>query len=282
VVDVIGREGIHAPALFVVGKVVDRSPQLSWFADRPLFGSRILVAGSPDSARRLRARLASLGADAMFQPAIQITDPADWAPVDAAIAAIDEYDWLVFASGNSVERFFGRLTHLGHDARKLGGIRIAAIGSATVDRIRSYHIRPDLAPEKFEAEALARELVEDRGGKRFLLTAAARRNPVLLFALEEAGVEVDDISVYDTVDVVEPDPDVSVALDEGEIDWITITSTTTAESLARCYGDRLKNSRIVSISPLTSKTLRELGYEPDVQASPHTTAGLIRAILEAR
>ena len=61
VVEVIGEKGIRPPSLFVVGKVVDHAPTLSWFQERPLFGTSVLVAGSkqdllqtPASVHRFR------------------------------------------------------------------------------------------------------------------------------------------------------------------------------------------------------------------------------------
>jgi uroporphyrinogen III methyltransferase/synthase len=103
VVEVVGEKEIRPPAVFVVGTVVDRSPQLSWFAERPLFNTRILVAGSLSSGQRLRDRLAALGADVITQPAVRVTAPKDWTPVDAALDRIDEYDGLVFTSANGVD-----------------------------------------------------------------------------------------------------------------------------------------------------------------------------------
>jgi uroporphyrinogen III methyltransferase/synthase len=79
--------------------------------------------------------------------------------------------------------------------------------------------------------------------------------------------------------VEDPDPNVAMSLSSGEIDWITVTSPATARSLVRLYGQALRGARLASISPLTSTALRELGYEPAVEASAHTTAGLVEAIL---
>ena len=128
--------------MFVVGKVVDRAPQLSWFSARPLFGTSVLVAGSPATSERLRDQLAALGADVITGPAIRITDPPDWAPVDAALERLDEYDWLVFSSGNGVDYLFRRLFDQGGDARRLGSVKLAAVGSATAERLSRYAVRP--------------------------------------------------------------------------------------------------------------------------------------------
>ena len=280
--DVIAKQGLRPPALFIVGKAVDRAPELSWFTARPLFGTRVLVPGSAGTSEKLRDRFAALGADVVVQPAIRITDPSDWAPVDAVLGKLDQYDWLVFSSGNGVDYFFQRLFDQGGDARRLGGAKLATTGSATAERLAKYHLQVDLVPQQFVAESLAEALVDQAKGKRFLLARASRGRQVLAEELEGAGAHVDQIVVYDSVDVEEPNPETAAALAAGEIDWVTVTSSATARSLIRLYGDALQKTRLVSMSPVTSAALRELGYEPAAEASPHTTAGLIDAVLSAR
>jgi len=81
--------------------------------------------------------------------------------------------------------------------------------------------------------------------------------------------------------VAHPDPEVQAALAAGDIDWITITSGAMARSLVELYGDALGSARLASIGPVASRALRELGYEPAVEAAPHTTDGLVEAILGA-
>jgi uroporphyrinogen III methyltransferase/synthase len=116
-------------------------------------------------------------------------------------------------------------------------------------------------------------------GGAFLLARAEGDRPVLAEELEERGAAVDQLSVYRTVDIEEPNQDVADALRAGEVGWITVTSSPTARSLVRLYGDALRSARIVSVSPLTSATLHELGHSPDVEATPHTLDGMIEALL---
>lgn len=281
VAEVVGERGLRPPAVIVVGKAVDLAPQLSWFDQRPLFGTRFLVAGSPITARRLRDQLTTLGAEVLTQPAVRITDPPAWEPVDAALDALDQYDWLVFTSGNAVDYLVRRLFDRGGDVRRLGLVKLVAIGSATARRLGQYHVQADLMPESFAVEALARSLVGDGEGGRFLLARASRDRPRLADALAHAGAQVDQIAVYHNADVESPDPDVAMALRSDEIDWIAVTSAVTAQSLARLYGNDLGRARLASISPMTSAALRELGCEPAAEASPHTVVGMIDTILRA-
>ncbi|HKJ01643.1 MAG TPA: uroporphyrinogen-III C-methyltransferase [Longimicrobiales bacterium] len=279
--DFVATQGVRPPALFVVGEVVRRAPARSWFAARALFGVRVLVPGSPATSWKLRTELGELGAEVVLEPAIRITGPPDPAAVDGALDALDRYDWLVFSSANGVDAFLGRLLERGHDVRALGGVRLAAMGSGTADRLARYHLRADLVPDEFVAEALAEALLNGPGGRRFLLVRADRGRDVLSRALRAGGAQVDEVPAYGSEDVREPDPGVAAALEAGDINWIAVTSSAVARSLARLYGSGLAQARIASIGPIASETLRGLGREPAVQAEPHTTSGLVEAILRA-
>lgn len=277
---VIAERRLSAPAVVVVGEVVDRAPESSWFAARPLSGSRVVVTRPRDQAGTLRRRLAELGAQVLVQPMIRISDPADWEPVDAALADLDRYDWLVFSSANGVRYLLDRLLATKRDVRKLGNVRLAAIGPATADEIARYRLRADLVPGEYRAEALAAKLIEDAAGRTFLLARASRGREVLAEELREAGGTVDQVVVYSSTDVEAPDPEVAASLAAGRIDWITVTSSAIARSLVRLFGDDLRRARLASISPVTSDVLRQLGHEPAVEAARYTMNGLVEALAQ--
>ncbi|MGD8866063.1 MAG: uroporphyrinogen-III C-methyltransferase [Gemmatimonadales bacterium] len=279
VVNVVEEQDIRPPAVFVVGSVVGRAPEVSWFESRPLISARVLVTGSPGTAEPLRDGLGALGAEVMTRPVIRVTDPPDWAPVDAALKRLGDYDWLVFSSANGVDYLLRRLYDSGADVRRLGRAKLAALGSGTAERLTRYSLRADLVPEQFVAESLVGALVAEARDRRFLIARTDRGRNILAAELEKAGARVDQVVVYGSVDVEEPDPGAVAALSAGEIDWVTVTSSAIARSVVRLYGDALRQARLASIGPLTSATLRELGYEPAVVASPHSTSGLIDAIV---
>ena len=97
--------------------------------------------------------------------------------------------------------------------------------------------------------------------------------------LRGAGGTVDQVVVYSSTDVRSPDPDVAGALSAGRIDWVTVTSSAIARSLVRLFGDPLSQAKLASISPITSGVLRQLGYEPAVEAARYTTDGLVEAMV---
>jgi uroporphyrinogen III methyltransferase/synthase len=279
----IAADHIRPPVVVIVGDVCAAAPAIDWFVARPLFGRRILVTRPEHQAAELSDRLAELGAEVLVQPAISITDPPDWRAVDDAIRRLSTFDWLVFSSANGVTYFLDRIAALGHDLRQLAGVRLAAIGSATAERLAEYHLNADLVPAEFRAEGLASELVPHASGQRFLLARASRGRELLADELTAAGAQVEQVVVYSSTDVEKPFPEIATQMSAGRIDWVTVTSSAIARSLVAMFGHDLARTKLASISPVTSQTLRELGYPPTVEAATeYTIAGLVSAIAHSR
>jgi uroporphyrinogen III methyltransferase/synthase len=282
IVEQLQTHRIRPPVVVIIGEAVDMAETESWFIRRPLFGKRILLTRPIDRTDALWQPLTELGAECLVQPAIEISPPDDWLPVDRALMRLAEFDWLVFSSVNGVQFLLNRLLETGCDLRRLAGVKLAAIGPGTTEELEKFHLRVDGQPaEVYRAEALAELLAKEARGKRFLLARASRGREVLAETLRAAGGEVEQIVVYRSTDVVKPDPEIAAALAAGQIDWITVTSSAIAKSLAELFGAELRKSKIVSISPVTSATLRELQIEPDAEAAVFTMAGVVDAILNA-
>ncbi|HEV3137675.1 MAG TPA: uroporphyrinogen-III C-methyltransferase [Pirellulales bacterium] len=273
---------LRPPALVVVGPVAALGGGHNWFVDRPLFGTRVLVTRAPHQAGSLVATLAELGADVLLQPAIDVSPPDDWGQLDRALAQLDRYDWLVFSSVNGVRALLDRLLET-RDLRALGQIKLAAIGPGTAEELGRYHLRADVVPDEFRAESLAEALQSEAAkGRRFLLARASRGREVLAEQLSNAGGHVEQAVVYTSRDVVQADPEIAGRLREGKIDWITVTSSAIARSLVTLFGADLGKSKLAAISPVTSATLRELGYDVAVEAQTYTMTGLVNAICAAQ
>ncbi len=281
VAETIRIQHIRPPAVTVVGTVAGLGPPISWFAERPLFGKTILVTRPRHQAESLCDRFAELGARVLVQPTIEIAPCRDWTRVDAFLAQLNQFDWLVFSSANGVQHLLARLFSLGRDLRALGAIKLAAIGPGTAEALASWHLNTDLVPDEYRAESLADELAPYVSGRRVLLARASRGREVLAERLEQAGARVSQIVVYESTDVEQADLEVQTALLNGQVDWITITSSAIAQSAVRLFGKILGPARFASISPITSQSLRTAGYEPAAEALQYTTEGVVEAILRA-
>lgn len=279
------RAGLAAPSVVVVGPVVALREQLAWFEQLPLFGKTVLVTRPRAQAAEMVRRLELLGANVLVQPAVEIRETPDWAPVDQAIARLSSYQWLVFTSANGVHHFLRRLRETGRDLRALGAIQLAAIGPATAATLAEYHLRADLVPASFRSEDLAVALIERVRGQRVLLARADRGREVLRDELGKVAT-VEQVAVYSQTDIEELDAGVRDALDRGVIDYITLTSSNIARvligRLSPAATDRIHagTTQLVTISPVTSATVRDLGLPVAAEASKFTTEGVVAALLQ--
>jgi uroporphyrinogen III methyltransferase/synthase len=212
---------------------------------------------------------------------IEIQPPADATSLSRAVAMVDQYHWIVFVSANGVRYFLAELFAQQHDARHLHGVKLAAVGPGTAAELSQNGLRADLIPGTCHAAALATALEERVAGQRVLLIRANRGHDVLRQRLSRTAAQVVQVEAYASVDASQADPHVRSLLEDGKIDWLLAMSSASARSLINLFGESLRRTRIASLSPLTSATLRECGWEPAVEATPHTGAGLIAAICAA-
>jgi uroporphyrinogen III methyltransferase/synthase len=277
--------GLVSPAVMIIGSVVSLRQTVSWFESRPLFGKRVLVTRPAGQELGLVRRLEALGAEVWTQPTVFIEPPPSWQPVDDTLGRLPEFSWVVFTSVNGVHHFLRRLLNNRRDLRALGHLRLAAIGPATAQALRDYHLEADVVPSSFRSEDLAATLIPLVTGQRVLLARADRGREILRETLA-AAASVEQIAVYSQKDVATADPEIVEVLKRGDLDFILLTSSNIAKSLARMlHRDTqaaLKSGRtsIVSISPVTSEAITNLGWPVAVEAQVFTTEGMIEAMLD--
>ncbi len=277
-------EGLTPPALVVIGEVVRHRPPLAWFEALPLFGQRIVITRPLEESDRSASELEALGAEVLVAPTVEILPVADTGPMDRAIERLEEFDWLVFTSGNGVRHFLRRLEERGRDLRALGGLKLAAIGPATAESLREYRLRADLVPSQYRSEALAEELSPRVAGRRVLLARADRGRTLLKEELRQVA-EVEQVPVYSNVDADSLPATVMERLAEGSVDWITLTSSAITRRLFALLPDDVREKigrgiRLASISPVTSQAAAQLGWGVDAEATEFTWDGLVGAIRE--
>ena len=277
--------GLEAPGLIVIGEAVRHRQPSSWFEQRPLFGRRVLVTRPKQQAEEMVRRLEILGAVPSVLSALEIREPADWAPVDAALDRLAEFDWLVFTSANGVHGFFKRLLTRG-DLRTLGRIKIAVVGPKTAMTLRNYHLHADAVPKDVHsAEGLVELLAPSVAGRRVLLVRANRGRETLPVELAQV-CPVEGIVVYEQHDAIDTESDSYAALRRGEVEFITLSSSNVARSLLRSFDETLRGRvlrgdvKLVAISPETAAAVEEFGLPVDAVSKTASSEGLIRAVIE--
>src|SRR4030095_3899282 len=179
-----GASGLKPPAVAVFGNVVALRENLNWYENRPLSGKRIVVTRTRKQASALSNKLRTLGAQVIELPTIRIDPPSDLRAFAELVQDAHLYDWIVFTSANGVEAFFEIFFKLYDDAREIGGARIAAIGPATAQRVKDFHLHVDLQPEEFVAEAVVKEF-EKVGRVENLWTLLLHAGKTVVWLLHE-------------------------------------------------------------------------------------------------
>jgi uroporphyrinogen III methyltransferase / synthase len=248
-----------------------------------LLGRRIVVTRASEKSSAFAGQLRALGAEVVEFPTIAIVEPESFAVLDAAIARLGAFDWLVFTSATGVERFVARMRHLGRDIRALGRSRIAAIGPATAAELRKHALAVDAMPAEYRAEAIAVALGADRiRGARFLIPRAQVAREVLPAMLAELGAaEVVVAPAYRTVAPSGAAVDATrEELASRGFDMVAFTSSSTASNFVAMMGTPKPGTVAAAIGPITAETATRLGFDVVVKPSEYTVAALARAIAE--
>ena len=272
----------EAPAVAVFGDVVSLRDTLNWYEKRPLLRKRIVVTRTRKQASVLSNKLRSLGAHVIELPTIRIEPPTNLREFAELVQDAHIYDWILFTSVNGVEAFFDIFFKLYDDVREIGGVRIAAIGPATAQRVKDFHLHVDFQPEEFVAEAFVREFKKQGSieNERILVVRAEKARDVLPKELSAGGAIVDEAFAYRTVPETRDISGARQQLAQGGADLITFTSSSTVENFLALSLPWPQGMRIASIGPITSKTVRDQGLNVDIEARRHDIDGLVQAIRE--
>ncbi len=280
--------GLEAPGLILVGSsVAQRSPR-PWWESRPLFGQRVLVTRPSHQAAGMVRKFEHLGAVVTRLSSVEICEPADLGPLDRTLEQLrdGEWDWLVFTSANGVHALLRRLDAIGRDLRDLARVKLAAIGPKSAEALREYRLRADVVPEAtYSSEGLAEALAQHVAGQRVMLARANRGRAFLREQLSKIAM-VEQVTVYQQVDMPVPDASVLDALRRGEIRYVTLPSSNIARGILASFDDTIRGRvergeiRLVAISPETGNAIRERGLLVAAEATTFTEDGLIQSVID--
>ena len=257
VVEDVAKAKLKAPAIIVVGDVVNLREKLQWFDNKPLFGKTVVVTRARSQASAFREKLAAQGANVVEAAAIK-TSPLELFEEDKRIINnTKEYQCIVFTSGEGVRYFFDALYKEGKDTRALGNSKVAAIGCATARELQKYGIVPD-------QPKVARDVIPR--------------------CLRHRDMNVDILRLYETTQDTSQQDALVTALTEGNVDYITFTSSSTVTNTIQLLGDNalelLGKTKVACIGPITAATAMSAGLKPAIISDVYTTDGLVNAIVK--
>ena len=249
----------------------------------PLAGRRVLVTRAAHQAGKLSDALRAQGATPVEVPVLEIRPPESFDLLDRALRQLDRYGWLIFTSANAVRVLAQRAAALGISPCESALPQVAAVGQATADAAQNAGFSVAVVPETYVAEALAAALAGQVARPRALLVRAAVARDVIPDALRAVGTEVDVVDAYRNVM-----PEAAPALLRAALAIGIHAATFTSSSSVTHLADAAREARIrfpfvgvaaISIGPVTSNTLRAMGWKPAAEASPSDISGLVQAVV---
>lgn len=280
---VCSEEKIQPPAIVVIGCAADSDPRLDWVARLPLFGKSVVVTRDSRGNGESAAKIIAKGGNPIEFATMAIKPLTDTNRFSETLTRLNEYDWMVFTSGNGVAVFFDALHNLGRDARALGSAKIAAIGSETAAKLDRYGIKADFVPSVFTGRELGDQLLKltDVQNSKVLLLRSEIASDELMDVLQQGGAEVENVAVYTVTPVKGKSEWLTEQIGRGRVQWLTFASPSSARMFFEQISGEIVSSssvKIASIGPVTSKQLQDLGISVDVTAEEHTIDGLLAAI----
>jgi uroporphyrinogen-III synthase len=251
---------------------------------RPLAGRRVLVTRAAHQSGTLSEKLKEAGAIPVEVPVLEIQPPQRFDDLDAALRRFSSYGWLILTSANTVRALAARARQLGLPLDQPQSLKVAAVGEGTAKAAAEAGLKVTLVPVSYVAESLVSVLESQMNGARVLLARAAIARDVIPDALRAGGAEVDVVDAYQNGIPAGAPEQLRQAL-AGGLDAATFTSSSSVRHLKDAAAASgvvwpFAGVAAISIGPITSRTLREQGWEPAVEAQVSDIPGLVKAVAE--
>lgn len=276
---------LAGPGVVVIGDVVAQRDKLDWFEVKSLFGWRTLIPRTQETSGPIVGMLRRHGAVPVEVPTISVEPPRTPQQIDRAITGLvtGRYEWIGFTSVNAVRAIREKLAELGLDARSFAGLKVAAVGEATVSALVEFGVRPDLTPEGEHTTSALLDVWPIYDSltdpiNRVFLPRADIATDTLVAGLVELGWEVEDVTAYRTVRATPPPAETREAIKTGGFDAVLFTSSSTVRNLVGIAGKPHHSTIVACIGPQTAKTAEEHGLRVDVLAEVSTVQGLVDAL----
>jgi hydroxymethylbilane synthase len=248
----------------------------------PLHGRCVVITRAHEAGGAFAAGLRALGAEVTEFPVIEIVAPDSYDAIDATLARVASFDWMIFTSASGVERMLERMTTRGVGLRALEGAKLGAIGPATAARLAEHALTVAAMPREYRAEAIVEAIGAERiRGARILIPRAQVAREILPEMLIAAGArEVVVAPVYKTVKPANaPVERVRAMAASGTIDLVAFTSSSTVTNFCEMVGAAVaRGLKAAAIGPITAETARAAGLRVVAQPTEYTVPGLIAAI----
>ncbi len=253
-------------------------------ASSVLAGKRIVITRSAAQSETLEQELRIRGAIPVVLPLVSFAEPEDFAPLDAAIRSIQQFDWMILTSAQAVRAVVKRGEELKlSPIRRENKLQIACVGPVTAEAVQQAGFRVEYVAETHTGAALAEELGKRLQGAKVFLPRSDRANPDLPPALKRRGALVTEVIAYRTLRPTAVDERNLRQIAEGAADAVLFFSPSAVQHFAGLFGgEQLRALQdklaITAVGPVTAKALREAGVQRTVLAGDTTAPAVVEAL----
>ena len=171
---------------------------------------------------------------------------------------------------------------MGLDSRVFFGVKVCSIGAGTSEELMKRGIKADIVPERFVAESLFEEMKKTvKSSDKILIPRSENAREFLADRLKEI-CDVTEVFSYKTV-IDEKSREIAEDVLKSDVDYVTFTSSSTVKNLVEIAGENykelLEGKKLVSIGPVTSRTIEEFGLEVYKEAEVSTIQGVMDVLV---
>jgi uroporphyrinogen-III synthase len=261
--------------------------------------SKVVAILETRAGTHLADLVARRGAVPMLAPALEEVPDVDPRAVRSLLERwrIEPFQICIFQTGVGTRALFAATDAAALTAelkQRLASSRVVVRGPKPVGELSARNIRIDMRAESpFTTETVLAALagVEVKGFSILVLRYGAT-NQALAAALEARGATVHEIATYRWALPADTQPlvDLLQALERGRVDAVVFTSAVQMHNLyamaqkigsAAQLAGHLNRSIVASIGPVCSRTLRDYGVTPTLEASPPKLGPLMTALESA-
>ena len=249
-----------------------------------LRGKRVVVTRAFDQSTELVRVLEEKGAVPVVLPMVAFAPPDNLSELDQAVREMARFDWVFVTSQNALRALQERCQAIHADlVAAMGRVRVAAVGPATAEALKSAGIEVAYTATKHQGVSLAQELAGEVKGKTVLLPRSDRANPDLVEQLKSLGATVKEVVAYKTVSPDDAALGQARAVLQQKVDAILFFSPSAVHHLQDILGSEkvLEISRqaiFAAIGPVTEKALRAARVERILLADDTTVASIVIAL----
>lgn len=164
--------------------------------NKPLQNKTIVITRGVEQSESSLNIFGNLGANVILFPTIKIINPVSFELFDEAVKNFNNFNYLIFTSVNSVNKFSERISDL-NILLDFTNIKVVATGSRTAKACLENNIKVDLIPVKYNAENIIDNLKDEIKNKNVLVPCSAIAREELVSGLTSAGANVVKTVIYE-------------------------------------------------------------------------------------